>query len=97
MLNPETNSLSPSAKSNGERLVSAKQEINHIKNTGKNIKKYGKDFFKNEPNLYLNSRLQGKKIMIIRETSYEIVWAAPRTEPNKAYLDLDPHPEPSKV
>lgn len=29
-LNPETSSDSPSAKSNGLRLVSAKQEINHI-------------------------------------------------------------------
>jgi hypothetical protein len=31
-LNPETNSDSPSAKSNGLRLVSAKQEIIHIIN-----------------------------------------------------------------
>jgi hypothetical protein len=30
-LKPETNSDSPSAKSNGVRLVSAKQEINHTK------------------------------------------------------------------
>ena len=29
-LNPDTNSDSPSAKSNGLRLVSAKQEITHI-------------------------------------------------------------------
>lgn len=31
-LNPETNSDSPSAKSKGLRLVSAKQEIIHIMN-----------------------------------------------------------------
>lgn len=31
-LNPETNSDSPSAKSNGLRLVSARQDENHIKN-----------------------------------------------------------------
>lgn len=38
-LNPETNSDSPSAKSNGVRLVSANLEINHIKLKGifKNI------------------------------------------------------------
>lgn len=30
MLNPETSSDSPSAKSNGVRLVSAKMEVNHI-------------------------------------------------------------------
>jgi hypothetical protein len=32
VLNPETNSLSPSAKSKGVRLVSANKIINHIKN-----------------------------------------------------------------
>lgn len=37
MLNPETSSDSPSAKSNGVRLVSARQEINHIINKGKLI------------------------------------------------------------
>jgi len=30
MLNPETSSDSPSAKSKGARLVSAKEEVNHI-------------------------------------------------------------------
>jgi len=33
-LKPDTNSDSPSAKSKGVRLVSAKQETNHIKNKG---------------------------------------------------------------
>lgn len=37
MLKPETNSLSPSAKSKGARLVSARHEIIHIPNIG-NIK-----------------------------------------------------------
>jgi hypothetical protein len=37
-LNPETNSDSPSAKSKGLRLVSAKQEINHTQATGGNKK-----------------------------------------------------------
>jgi len=32
VLNPETSSLSPSAKSKGVRLVSASKIINHIKN-----------------------------------------------------------------
>jgi hypothetical protein len=39
-LNPETNSDSPSAKSNGVRLVSATQEINQIPTIGKNIKNF---------------------------------------------------------
>ena len=41
-LNPETNSLSPSEKSNGVRLVSANLEINQIEKTkgfNRNIKK----------------------------------------------------------
>ena len=35
VLNPDTNSDSPSAKSNGVRLVSAKQEANQTKPKGK--------------------------------------------------------------
>ena len=38
ILNPETNSDSPSAKSKGVRLVSATQEINQIPIIGKNKK-----------------------------------------------------------
>jgi len=34
ILNPETNSDSPSAKSNGVRLVSARLVIYHIRNSG---------------------------------------------------------------
>jgi hypothetical protein len=37
VLNPDTSSDSPSAKSNGVRLVSANEEINHIILNGKNI------------------------------------------------------------
>jgi len=36
-LNPETNSDSPSAKSKGVRLVSAKQLLNHTKANGNKI------------------------------------------------------------
>ena len=35
-LNPDTNSLSPSEKSKGERFVSAKQQEIHTKKIGKN-------------------------------------------------------------
>ena len=45
ILNPETNSDSPSAKSKGVRLVSATQEINQIPTIGINIKNlYQKKF-----------------------------------------------------
>lgn len=37
ILNPETNSDSPSAKSNGVRLVSAKVVVNHVINKGRTI------------------------------------------------------------
>ena len=37
ILNPDTNSDSPSAKSNGVRLVSATQEINQIPTIGRKI------------------------------------------------------------
>jgi hypothetical protein len=36
-LKPETNSDSPSAKSKGDRLVSAKQQLKNTKNKGKQI------------------------------------------------------------
>jgi len=39
VLNPETNSDSPSAKSKGVRLVSAKVVVNQIRNKGGKIKK----------------------------------------------------------
>lgn len=45
ILNPETNSDSPSAKSNGVRLVSAIQEINQIPTIGANKKNFIKKKF----------------------------------------------------
>jgi len=69
VLNPETNSLSPSAKSKGERFVSAIIEIIHIIKIG-NIYK----FIKLNPvditfTLNLNLSTQGKKIITIRAIS----------------------------
>jgi len=37
VLKPETNSDSPSEKSKGERLLSARQAINHLTKMGKTI------------------------------------------------------------
>jgi len=45
ILNPETSSDSPSAKSNGVRFVSATHEINQIPIIGKNIKIFGHSEF----------------------------------------------------
>lgn len=41
ILNPETSSDSPSAKSNGVRFVSARVEINHIKIRGGTRRHFG--------------------------------------------------------
>lgn len=41
ILNPDTNSDSPSAKSKGARLVSANLEVNHVKINGTKIKRTG--------------------------------------------------------
>jgi len=45
ILNPETSSDSPSAKSKGVRFVSATQEINQIPIIGRNIKTFGHSEF----------------------------------------------------
>ena len=41
VLNPETNSDSPSAKSNGVRLVSASVVVNQTRNNGMNMEMRG--------------------------------------------------------
>jgi len=45
ILKPDTNSLSPSAKSKGVRLVSAKQEINQIPAIGRKIIYFNQKLF----------------------------------------------------
>lgn len=84
VLNPETSSLSPSAKSNGVRFNSANTEMIHIVNlTKKNIKK---NSFWN----WLNFKNFIEKIIVIlliiikiKDTSYEIVWARARILPRR--------------
>lgn len=45
ILNPETNSDSPSAKSKGVRLVSARHEISHIPTIGEKINHFTQKIF----------------------------------------------------
>ena len=45
ILNPETNSDSPSAKSKGVRLVSARHEINHMPTIGEKINHFIQKIF----------------------------------------------------
>jgi hypothetical protein len=90
-LNPDTSSDSPSAKSNGVRFVSAKFVVNQVTANGKIIKIISE--------LY-NILVKSMVIIMIRVlnkindilTSYEIVWATPRSAPSNAYLEFDLHP-----
>jgi len=90
-LNPDTNSDSPSAKSNGVRLVSARFVINHIKKRGIIINIiHDIDFiiFRSIDFCKINT----DNIINAIDTSYEIVCATPRNAPSKAYFELEHHP-----
>lgn len=94
-LKPDTNSDSPSVRSNGARFVSARVEINHIMAKGHEEKisqvycwviiRLGKE---NDP---LISKTESRIIASV--TSYEIVWATARKAPIKAYFELEAHPD----
>lgn len=91
ILNPDTSSDSPSAKSNGVRFVSAKFVINQVAVIGININKIHEYI-----TILVKSivRISTSALNRIRDilTSYEIVCATPRNAPSRAYLELDLHP-----
>lgn len=96
VLNPETNSDSPSAKSNGVRFVSAKTVVNHIRDRGNSMINGHAIWFK-KIWVKLNdvkTKRNLKRISAIL-ISYEIVWAILRKAPSRAYLELEDHPAPS--
>jgi hypothetical protein len=93
VLNPDTSSDSPSAKSNGVRFVSARVVVNQMYIRGRNIKVgqerllviikvMSRDLIINSADRRINAIL----------TSYEMVWATLRRAPSKAYLLFDTHP-----
>lgn len=85
-LNPETNSDSPSEKSNGDRFVSAiddEIQANDKGNIYKICQIYSWIYIKSIK-LYLSVIRIGHKIIKTNLTSYEIVWAIDRIAPNKA-------------
>lgn len=94
-LNPDTSSDSPSVRSNGARLVSARVEMNHIMASG-HVGKIShmcswvviKVASVNEP--FISST--DKRIMA-SVTSYEIVWATARRAPIRAYFEFEAHPD----
>lgn len=66
ILNPETSSLSPSAKSNGARLVSAKHLTNHIiKNIGRTSANH-KPFCESEISINLNEFDKTRRVIKIK-------------------------------
>lgn len=93
VLNPETSSLSPSAKSKGVRLVSANRIISHINiSLGKICKARFRDF---ESNCLKEIKNNPKIMLIITKInliSYEMVWAMPRILPIMVYLFFALHP-----
>lgn len=93
-LNPDTNSDSPSAKSKGLRLVSAKHVIIHIMNSNIFPKKKYNKFCDNEISLkeYEYEIIAINKIIIKKDTSYEIIWAILRIEPRWLYFEFADHP-----
>lgn len=94
-LKPDTSSDSPSVRSKGARLVSARVEINHIMARGHDgtmshtcswvVIKVGRV---KEP----FSRRTDSRI-IASVTSYEIVCATARRAPISAYLEFEAHPD----
>lgn len=93
VLKPETNSDSPSARSNGVRFVSANIVINQIIPTGI-ARIRGQEINVNEKRAKLNVWVINKQDNRIRAilTSYEIVCATLRSAPRSAYLEFDAHP-----
>ncbi len=93
ILNPDTSSDSPSAKSKGVRFVSARIEINHMIIRGRARRDLGVRVVKI---MFVRSRESRSRmgLSIIRAilTSYEIVWATLRMAPRRAYLEFENHP-----
>lgn len=93
MLNPETSSDSPSAKSNGVRFVSARIEVNHTGARGRRIRIFGVVvLFRMCVISNDRRRRRGESMIKAILTSYEIVWATPRIAPRRAYFELENHP-----
>lgn len=96
ILNPDTNSLSPSEKSKGVRFDSLRQQISHINTTGL-MKTIIFKFLSTY--MFILRHNFNKKNEINRndnEISYEMVCAIARSLPKNAYFLLDLHPAKNK-
>lgn len=95
-LNPETSSDSPSVKSKGARLVSARVEMYHMAASGQ-AGRISQTL--SWATLKICSVNPPVKMIMLRRmsprlTSYEIVWATARRAPMRAYFELEAQPEP---
>ena len=95
-LNPETSSDSPSVKSNGDRLVSARVDTYHIAAKGQagNRSQVVSCAILNVLRSNPPARITTDKRINPRLTSYEIVCATARMPPSRAYFEFEAHPEP---
>lgn len=95
-LNPETSSDSPSVRSKGARLVSARVEINHMAARGQ-VGRMSQMLSWATLNV-CRVKPPVKMIMLRRIsprlTSYEMVCATARRAPTRAYFEFEAHPEP---
>lgn len=95
-LNPETNSDSPSVRSNGARFVSARVEIYHIMakgHAGISSHRGSWVMLKFWREKFPDSKIEQRRIRA-RVTSYEIVCATARKAPIRAYLEFEAQPDP---
>jgi hypothetical protein len=98
VLNPDTNSDSPSARSNGVRLVSAREVMIQVTRRGQVISMKAHDVsFAKELRLKVDSIIMGVKMTKAILTSYEMVWAILRSAPRREYLLFEAQPENSVV
>lgn len=95
-LKPETSSDSPSVRSKGARLVSAKVEIYHIAARGQagRASQMASCVVPNACRVKSPEKIINASKIRPRLTSYEIVCATARRAPISAYFEFDAQPEP---
>lgn len=93
ILKPDTSSDSPSAKSNGVRLVSARLVMNHKIEIGNKIISIGVNWLrfinvKSNVDKKIKAQIRISDIL----TSYEMVCATLRRAPSSAYFEFEHQP-----
>lgn len=94
-LNPETNSDSPSVRSNGDRFVSARVDVNHIMARGHDGRSSHMCSWvsMNSVSEYPPDMMAIEIMISPRVTSYEIICATARMAPIRGYFELEDQPD----